>query len=117
MNDNLNEKLAASFKQWWESKHDWDFTGEGFYEKRFHEAFCAGYNADCQRDNWKEAYRSVSNDLNLVVTDNDRLKAKLARAVESLREIDMTLSDHEYSETGYTRHHISAVLAELEGMK
>jgi len=37
-----------------------------------------------ERDNWKEAYRSISNDLNLLLCENDELKAKLAVAVETL---------------------------------
>lgn len=48
-----------------------------------------------ERDRWKDACRSASRDLNIVVPDNDRLKserdaaeAKLARAVEALRVVD-----------------------------
>ena len=44
-----------------------------------------------ERDRWKDACRSASRDLNIVVPDNDRLKserdaaeAKLAKAVEAL---------------------------------
>lgn len=49
-----------------------------------------------ERDRWKDAYRSASRDLNIVVPDNDRLKserdateAKLAKAVEVLKRICM----------------------------
>jgi len=47
-----------------------------------------------ERDRWKDACRSASRDLNIIVPDNDRLKserdaaeAKLAKAVEALDKI------------------------------
>ena len=64
---------------------------------------------------WSEYDEGKINDARQEAVDYiQRLEIKLARAVDALREIDMTLSDHEYSETGYTRHYISVVLAELE---
>ena len=49
-----------------------------------------------ERDRWKDACRSASRDLNIVVPDNDRLKserdaaeAKLAKAVEALEFLEI----------------------------
>jgi chromosome segregation ATPase len=54
-----------------------------------------------ERDRWKDAYRAVSRDLNLVVPDNDRLRserdaaeAKLAQAVEALEAIQKRAAPH-----------------------
>jgi chromosome segregation ATPase len=45
-------------------------------------------DAEAERDRWKEAYRSVSRDLNIVVPDNSRLKAELAAAEARLAALD-----------------------------
>ena len=53
-----------------------------------------------ERDRWKDACRSASKDLNIVVPDNDRLKserdaaeASLAKAVEALQELSTCVED------------------------
>lgn len=55
-------------------------------------------------------------DANMAILERaQNAEAQLANMVSVLRAIDTTLSYHEYSETGYTRHYISTVLTELEG--
>jgi hypothetical protein len=74
-----------------------------------------------ERDRWKDACRSASRDLNIIVPDNDRLKserdaaeAKLAKAVEAL---DMLVRDCEADyppSHGAIKHFAKATLAEIK---
>lgn len=45
-----------------------------------------------ERDNWKEAYRSISNDLSLLQLENDELMAKLSELIEE----DAYIAELEY---------------------
>lgn len=71
-----------------------------------------------ERDRWKDACRSASRDLNIIVPDNDRLKserdaaeAKLAKAVEALEyyAVEASLWDRA------TSRQARATLAEIKG--
>ena len=64
--DAINEACAA-------------FTDGSFYKESDIDAMQDKIAAlDAERDRWKDAYRAVSNDLNLVVPDLDKAKAQVA---------------------------------------
>ena len=73
-----------------------------------------------ERDNWKEAYRSISNDLNLLLCENDELKAKLAVAVEALEfyaDADNYEDQHKRESCGCCYYLQDAEIKEDEGVK
>ena len=74
-----------------------------------------------ERDRWKDACRSASRDLNIVVPDNDRLKserdaaeAKLAKAVEALEGALRYNSAMHGGAAAYNKR-IKETLAEIKG--
>jgi hypothetical protein len=71
-----------------------------------------------ERDRWKDACRSASRDLNIIVPDNDRLKserdaaeAKLAKAVKALEYYAVEAMPWDADDSLQAR----ATLAEIKG--
>jgi hypothetical protein len=85
-------KADDAFSRWWAERHDWDFTGEGEYEKRFREAFEAGRS-------------SMSVEMDHVI----KTKIALRRRVDALEKNGVTFAQAAVEGT------LRQVLAMLEG--